>query len=232
MINYLFDIDGTLTPHRQPMVKSFKIFFADWISKKRDQNAKVFLVTGSDKDKTIEQIGLPLWRFVDGSYQNCGNKLYKKGKFIKQSKWRMSAYLRLDILMLLEKSPFFGLAENNIEERSGMANISCIGRTATKQQRETYHEYDKRVGERKEMVARLSMLHPKLEFSIGGQISIDVYPKGKDKSQVLRDMTGGTIFFGDKCEGGNDYHISRKSDKYYNVNNWEETYEILNKMLQ
>ena len=75
MINYLFDIDGTLTPHRQPMVKSFKSFFADWISKKRDQNDKVFLVTGSDKDKTIEQIGLPLWRFVDGSYQNYTKKV-------------------------------------------------------------------------------------------------------------------------------------------------------------
>jgi phosphomannomutase len=231
MINYLFDIDGTLTPHRQPMVKSFKSFFADWISKKRDQKDKVFLVTGSDKDKTIEQIGLPMWRFVDGSYQNCGNQLYRKGKLIKESQWRISAYLRLDILLLMEKSPFFGLAENNIEERSGMANISCIGRSATREQRETYYKYDKNCGERQKIIEHLSLSYPKLDFSIGGQISIDIYPRGKDKSQVLQDMVGKTMFFGDRCEGGNDHHISRKSDEYYNVNGWEETYEILNKML-
>ena len=73
MINYLFDIDGTLTLPRQPMQKDFKKFFAGWVAAKRKTKDKVFFVTGSDRGKTVEQVGLALWRFVDGSYQNFGN---------------------------------------------------------------------------------------------------------------------------------------------------------------
>ena len=72
------------------------------------------------------------------------------------------------------------------------------------------------------------MLYPKLEFSVGGEISIDIYPKGKNKSQALLDMTGKTVFFGDRCEpSGNDFPISSKSDVCYHVSDWEESYKIL-----
>lgn len=226
-MNYLFDIDGTLTPPRQPMQKEFKKFFAGWIVEKRKRNSKVFLVTGSDRQKTVEQIGLSLWRFVDGSYQNCGNQLYIRGQLVKQSKWKISPYLRLDILTSIEKSPFYGDAKQNIEERAGMVNISAIGRGATEKQRQNYYRWDKESREREGIIKELYSKYPNLEFSIGGEISIDIYPKGKDKSQALSDMVGRTTFFGDKCKEGNDYHISRKSNKYYNVRSWEETYRIL-----
>ena len=51
MKNYIFDIDGTLTPSRLPINKNFEIFFINWMKEKN-----VYLVTGSDKEKTIEQI--------------------------------------------------------------------------------------------------------------------------------------------------------------------------------
>lgn len=55
-------------------------------------------------------------------------------------------------------------------------------------------------------------------FSIGGQISFDVFPTGWDKTYCLRhieaekDVSGAEYksihFFGDKCfVGGNDYEI-------------------------
>ena len=56
MINYVFDVDGTLTPSRLPINKKFKEFFLEWMEGK-----KVYLITGSDKDKTIEQIGEEIW---------------------------------------------------------------------------------------------------------------------------------------------------------------------------
>ena len=52
MINYMFDIDGTLTPSRLPIDKDFEVFLKQWIL-----NKQTYLVTGSDKEKTIEQIG-------------------------------------------------------------------------------------------------------------------------------------------------------------------------------
>ena len=48
---YLFDVDGTLTPARQPMSKDFAEFFADFCKKN-----VVYLCTGSDWDKVQEQV--------------------------------------------------------------------------------------------------------------------------------------------------------------------------------
>ena len=84
------------------------------------------------------------------------------------------------------------------------------------------------MGEREKIVSCLSLRYPKLEFSIGGEISIDIYPRGKNKSQALLDMTGKTIFFGDRCDpNGNDFPISSKSDVCHHVSGWKETDKIL-----
>jgi len=52
----------------------------------------------------------------------------------------------------------------------------------------------------------------KMTYSIGGQISFDVFPQGWDKTFCLRYLPEGDYdeihFFGDKTfEGGNDYEI-------------------------
>ena len=54
--------------------------------------------------------------------------------------------------------------------------------------------------------------HLKLRFSIGGQISFDVFPEGWDKTYCLKFIPEGEYdeihFFGDKTfEGGNDFEI-------------------------
>ena len=50
-----------------------------------------------------------------------------------------------------------------------------------------------------------------LNFSIGGQISIDIFPKGWDKTyclQFVENKYEKIYFFGDKTDlGGNDYEI-------------------------
>jgi phosphomannomutase len=54
--------------------------------------------------------------------------------------------------------------------------------------------------------------HLNLKYSIGGQISFDLFPEGWDKTFCLRhigeDEFDEIHFFGDKTfEGGNDYEI-------------------------
>ena len=223
MINYLFDVDGTLTPSRGAMDSDFQKLFIRFFSRESKAGNKVFFVTGSDKDKTIEQVGGQLWRAVHGSYQNSGNQLYSQGTLVKQSEWMMGANLHLDLLNILETSKWYGRAETNIEERVGMVNISTVGRSADNVLRKEYYNWDNQNREREKIVSHLSLRYPDLEFAIGGEISIDIYPKGKDKSQVLEDMQGKTIFFGDRCEqGGNDHTIAMKSDKYFNVTGWQD----------
>ena len=231
-MNYLFDVDGTLTDSRRKIDSQFRSYFAEWVNYQKMNMHSVYLVTGSDRDKTVEQIGVSLWRHVDGVYQNSGNVYYEHGKLIRQRAWDIPRDLRLSITELVRKSEWFGKANHNIEERIGMVNVSTVGRSASPILRKKYSHWDDINGERSKIVEELSKQFPDLSFSIGGEISIDIYPKGSDKSQVLTHMVGESTFFGDRCElGGNDFTIATMCESYFSVNGWKETYEILTKLL-
>jgi len=225
-MNYLFDVDGTLTPSRLPINKDFEQFFLNWMKGKN-----VYLVTGSDKDKTIEQIGEKIWLNVTRAYQSCGNAVYEKGKLIRQSDFKLDRELRRLLFTFNATSEWHWKFDNHIEERIGLVNYSSIGRSCTQQAREGYYKWDNKFEERKLFCKIVEDTFPELEATVGGQISIDIYLKGKNKAQVLQDIIGPITFFGDKCQpGGNDYPIVlRIEDKHtvYNVKNWEETYKIL-----
>ena len=72
-----------------------------------------------------------------------------------------------------------------------------------------------------------------LAYVIGGQISIDVFPKGWDKTYCLQFLTDyeEIYFFGDKTfEGGNDHEIYehiKPTGRAYSVKNPAETINIL-----
>ena len=68
---YVFDVDGTLTPSRQKMDEAFKRFFSRFASRNF-----VYLVTGSDKDKTMEQVGADLYGLADRVYNCSGNHVF------------------------------------------------------------------------------------------------------------------------------------------------------------
>ena len=94
--------------------------------------------------------------------------------------------------------------------------------------------------ERKTIADYIKENWPDLDAVIGGQISIDIYPKGNDKSQVLEHIEknhseGNIIFIGDRIEnGGNDYPLAELMDNiedcdWYQTGDWRETKEILEK---
>ena len=225
-MNYVFDVDGTLTPNRLPINKDFEQFFLKWMKGKN-----VYLVTGSDKDKTIEQVGEKIWLNVTCSYQSCGNAVYEKGKLIRQSDFKLDRELRRLLFTFNAVSEWPHKFDNHIEERIGLVNYSSIGRSCPQTYRNAYHMWDMLNEERKLFCKMVEETFPELEASIGGQISIDIYPKGQNKSQVLDDLEGPIMFFGDRCEpGGNDYPIvSRIEDEHivHNVKDWKETYKLL-----
>ena len=92
-------------------------------------------------------------------------------------------------------------------------NISPIGRNCTKDERNAFEDYDKTANVRTTFVKALEteLADLNLQFSIGGQISFDVFPKGWDKSfclQYCESEYDEIHFFGDKCyKGGNDHEI-------------------------
>jgi phosphomannomutase len=121
-----------------------------------------------------------------------------------------------------------------------MLNFSVLGRGATFAQRSIYVDYDKDQGERSYLSSLIKNKFPDLEVQIAGETGIDIFPNGKDKSQVLdyflpSEELATIHFFGDKMEqGGNDKPlvdaiINRWQGDYkiHKVSNWTETFNVL-----
>lgn len=226
-INYVFDVDGTLTPSRLPIEPEFKEFLFKWI-----KGRKVYFVTGSDKAKTIEQVGLDLWKRATKVFQCGGNSVYKKGKKVYENPWKPEDELLQFLSFLLEKSEYPHRYGTHVEVRTGLVNFSTVGRACSQEQRLAYHTWDNKHKEREIFCEAVMGLCPYLEATIGGQISIDIYPKGKDKGQLVGVLRGPIYFFGDKThEGGNDYSLAKllteEPHRVYTVSGPEETKKIL-----
>ncbi|KAF7117134.1 hypothetical protein RHSIM_RhsimUnG0002300 [Rhododendron simsii] len=101
-----------------------------------------------------------------------------------------------------------------IEFRSGMLNVSPIGRNCSQEERDEFEKYDKvqNICPKMVSVLREKFSHLNLTFSIGGQIILmqPVFPQGWDKTYCLGylDDFREIHFFGDKTyKGGNDFEI-------------------------
>ncbi|XP_055327975.1 phosphomannomutase 2-like [Paramacrobiotus metropolitanus] len=212
----LFDVDGTLTKPRNCITATTKNFLENL-----QQKVHVGLVGGSDLAKIAEQMGgmEEAMRF-DYCFSENGLVAFKNGQLIHEESLQKHfgeevlqdfinyalAYLS-KIRLPLKRGTF-------IEFRKGMLNVCPVGRSCSQAERDAFVEYDKEHKIRQTMIddfrAKFSDLG--LVFSIGGQISIDVFPKGWDKTYCLRHLEkdGFKIihFFGDKTmPGGNDHEI-------------------------
>ena len=230
---YLFDIDGTLTPSRLRIDPEFEQFFLQWMKDK-----DVIFVTGSDKEKTVEQVGEKIWTSASRAYQSCGNAVYQGGQLIHKNQFDLNPELRKLLLDFIKWSDCPEQFDNHIEERIGLINFSTVGRSCSQEARDEYYDWDCRNKERETFCKIIEDRFPELEATVGGQISIDIYPKGQNKAQVLDDLIGPITFFGDKCEpGGNDYPIAFELEKQFEetnrqcvvhrVKDWRDTWNIL-----
>lgn len=211
----LFDVDGTLTPARLTVSPEMKQLLQDLRKK-----CVIGFVGGSDFSKQLEQLGTDVLENFDYCFSENGLTAYKLGKplaaqsfinWIGEEKYNQLSKFILKYLSELDL-PF--RRGTFIEFRKGMINVSPVGRNCTTEERNEYEKFDLPNNIRKNMVAALKeeFKDLALTYSIGGQISFDVFPTGWDKTYCLRhieDEGFDTIhFFGDKAyEGGNDYEI-------------------------
>tara|TARA_S200002703_G_scaffold47382_1_gene41030 strand:- start:1105 stop:1806 length:702 start_codon:yes stop_codon:yes gene_type:complete len=231
---YIFDVDGTLTESRNKMDLSFAQFFYDFV----DHN-RVWLISGSDKDKTIEQVGSAIWLKAERCYQNSGNQLFINGKLEYQYEFNLPIQCKGLLEMFLERSKYPYRYGNHIEKRDGAINFSTIGRNCTQEQREHYDAWDKEHQERKEFAWEIKERFNFLDAVVGGEISIDIYEKGRDKGQIVKDIKGKFEFFGDRLlPGGNDFPIEqqiiaqkRKGCKTHHVESWKDTENLLHSLV-
>ena len=228
----LFDVDGTLTPARLKITPDMKAFLQEL-----RQTISIGVVGGSDFVKQQEQIGEDSLSNFDYSFAENGLVAYKNDELIAKASFAQKigedelqklinwvlAYLS-KITLPIKRGTF-------IEFRTGMLNISPIGRNCARDERNAFEEYDLKNNIRKDMVAAMQkeFAHLNLTFSIGGQISFDVFPSGWDKTYCLqfvdRSLYDEVHFFGDKTfEGGNDFEIYTHPDvKGHSVTSPDDT---------
>lgn len=224
---FIFDVDGTLTPSRQVIDDKFKVFFKTFVKAN-----EVYLVTGSDYEKTVEQLGKEICESVETVYNCSGNDVYKKGKNIYSQKFDAPDELYKFMYSWLNTSSFPLRTGNHIEERTGTINFSIVGRNATLGERKLYVKHDIENRERESIAFQINLDFPNITATVGGETGIDIYKKGGDKSQILKDFDNKQkiFFFGDKCEqGGNDFPLAVNLDhkRVYNVKDWKDTFERL-----
>lgn len=230
-IAYIFDVDGTLTPSRKTIDPDFKSELMEFA-----KTHEFFIVTGSDKAKTVEQIGEDLFNMAKRSYNCSGNDVYEGNNNVYTNDWRLEEkpwkYLESKLLY----SKFAPKTGWHFEERPGMLNFSILGRKANTQQREQYVEWDRTTHERRTIADEFnSLFHADgITAEIGGETGLDIYPIGCDKSQVLRDFDGyEMVFFGDRTQpGGNDYAlanaiITQNRGAVFQVDDWKFTRAIV-----
>lgn len=241
--HFLFDVDGTLTPARQPMDPNFAINFQEWA-----ENHTFSLVSGSDIAKIKEQIPESILASSVKVFACAGNAVYE---------WARQGDSNSDFeCTLVEEHPFIACSkltahlehelrycnwqgltfDTHFEARKGLLNFSILGRGANQEWRDKYEEWDKQDGERQRIVNSINQNFQTLHASAGGQISIDICEKGRDKSQVLNyiNLTENSIvFYGDKTKlNGNDYPLAQAIKEKgcgvtIQVDSWKEVEDSL-----
>lgn len=211
----LFDVDGTLTPARLQISSDMKSLLQQLRNK-----CTIGFVGGSDLAKQKEQLGEDVIDQFDFAFSENGLTAYKLGeKMASQSfiSWIGDEKYNKLVIFILKYLSEIELPKRRgtfIEFRNGMINVSPIGRNASVDERNEFEAYDKVHKIREKMVQALKDEFPDygLTYSIGGQISFDVFPTGWDKTYCLQYVEPEGFknihFFGDKSyKGGNDYEI-------------------------
>jgi len=227
----LFDVDGTLTPSRGQIDPEFK----RWL--KYDCRFNFRLITGSDLEKTQEQVGLDFWK--DAYVYNCaGNHVFDHGREVYKSAWHIPHDLEWILKAKIIASRCPEKTGRHIEHRVGLCNFSTVGRNATPDQRRAYHEWDQKYLEREKMAAWINSVWTDVEATVAGETGIDIYARGTGKDQIVERLVEHEPihFFGDRQDpAGNDYGLAQailtnNMGVCYHVKDWIHTWQLLKEL--
>ncbi|AGO11505.1 AaceriABR236Wp [[Ashbya] aceris (nom. inval.)] len=235
----LFDVDGTLTPARLTISDEVRL-----VLKALREKVVIGFVGGSDLSKQVEQLGATVLADFDYCFSENGLTAYRLGTELASQSfidWIGEEEYNRFVVFVLKYLSSIELPKRRgtfLEFRNGMVNISPIGRNASVEERHEFEAYDKVHQVRAKFVEALKkeFAHLELTYSIGGQISFDVFPTGWDKTYCLRHVESENFkeihFFGDKTfEGGNDWEIYNDSRTIgHSVRSPDDTVKILREL--
>jgi len=229
---FIFDVDGTLTPSRQEIDPDFEKYMIEF-SNEND----VYLVTGSNREKTIEQVGDTLFHTAKRVYNCSGSDVYEGDLNVYRDEWDVPEDVEEFLMDELHHSKFPVRTGTHVEKRPGGINFSILGRGqgVVLEERDEYVKWDRTHHERKNLAIKIKNRFPDLEVQVGGQTGLDISPLGRNKGQILRDFSKEDFiyFYGDMMnEGQNDFPLAdaiRKKELgfTYHVHSFQHTWDIL-----
>ena len=229
---FIFDVDGTLTPSRQEIDPDFEKYMIEFSNENN-----VYLVTGSNREKTIEQIGDTLFHAAKRVYNCSGSDVYEGDLNVYRDEWDVPEDVEEFLMDELHHSKFPIRTGTHVEKRPGGINFSVLGRGqgVVLEERDEYVKWDRTHHERKNMAIKIKNRFPDLEVQVGGQTGLDISPLGRNKGQILRDFSKEDFiyFYGDMMdEGQNDFPLANAIRKKelgftYHVHSFQHTWDIL-----
>ncbi len=114
MKKFIFDVDGTLTPSRQKIPLEFSPLF--W---ELTHSEEVYLVTGSDRQKTLEQVTPEIYNNCKRVYNCSGSDVYEGDDNVYRSEWELPWEVERFLDDELDYSQFPIRNGNHIERRPG-----------------------------------------------------------------------------------------------------------------
>mgnify|MGYP003154459378 CR=1 FL=1 len=253
----LFDMDGTLTPAREPLdpnlIGPLKVL---------SYFSYIGVVTGSDYDYLKHQLRFLLEnsriRYKLHLFPCNGTKHYKPPIYNHQGFTLVKSVSMKDEIgdklfnrmmkILVDYQNHISshfeipLTGHFISYRGSTINWSPIGRNATQEEREKFINFDKGFSNSnfREIVAeqlRAEFKNINLDtiVKIGGDTSFDIFPRGWDKTYVFNHLEGYEKWFvGDRChEGGNDEEIYKAllPNNSFSVETPKQTKEVIEEIL-
>ena len=255
----LFDMDGTITPPRKKISRVMVKVLKDL-----SEIAHIGIVTGSGYDYLVQQcedlwfeIGtVPSTRITllpcNGTqvYEPCnGNSAFSLSKSVDMREELgdhivdkiMSSVMHMQFLHMC-KSPPHSYTGHFISYRKSLINWCPVGRNANDSQRLEFIKFDKVSDYRskaRSMLEKTLFINgiEDIELALGGSTSIDIFPRGWDKTYSLRHFPDRECWFvGDSCTGsGNDraiFELLGREKRSFSTNSTEETIKIIDQIIK
>jgi len=251
----LFDMDGTLTPARQPMEREV----TNKLIQLQKAGFEIGIVTGSDLEYVKEQcndlfqhIGADIGAIhlmpCNGTkYYRIHNrdfaKVYEKNmrEELGEAKWKRLIRIVTNLqLSLINGNRHIPITGHFINYRGSTLNWCPIGRQASSADRSSWALWDKHGWIRRKW---LKTTREELDASgletvvvkMGGDTSFDIYPEGWDKTYAFKNFhdSDKIYFVGDRCgPNGNDkeaYDLA--GDLGFTTEGPEQTIKIIDRII-
>ena len=251
----LFDMDGTLTPARQPMPRNI----TNKLQTLQAAGFEIGIVTGSDLEYIKEQCkdlfghfsldrfsihflpcnGTKYYKFGDKGF----NKIYQKNmrEELGESNWkRMIRIITSLQLSLITNNKNIPLSGNFISYRGSTLNWCPIGRQANDSDRSSWRLWDKHRWIRYRWLKNIREEFDASGLSnvvvkMGGDTSFDIYPEGWDKTFAFRNFEDydRIYFVGDRCgpDGNDKEAYDLAADWGFITDGPEQTIKIIDKII-